>query len=60
MGLGLYLAKPIKFIGSKQSKVAEGTMVTIPVLSLRISIRMNKAQDLSKCLVPIPTTIVSS
>ena len=22
MGLGLYLAKPIKFVGSKQSKVA--------------------------------------
>ena len=27
MGLGLYLAKPIKFVGSKQSKVAEGAMV---------------------------------
>ena len=27
MGLALYLAKPIKFVGSKQSKVAEGAMV---------------------------------
>lgn len=39
MGLGLYLAKPIKFIGSKQSKVAEGAMVLfIGVLIAKLAI----------------------
>ena len=39
MGLALYLAKPIKFIGSKQSKVAEGTMVIfIGVLIAKLAI----------------------
>ena len=27
MGLALFLAKPIKFVGSRQAKVAEGVMV---------------------------------
>ena len=41
MGLGLYLAKPIKFIGSKQSKVAEGTMVIlIGVLIAKLAIQV--------------------
>ena len=39
MGLGLYLAKPIKFVGSKQSKVAEGAMVLfIGVLIAKLAI----------------------
>ena len=39
MGLGLYLAKPIKFVGSKQSKVAEGAMVLfIGVLITKLAI----------------------
>ncbi|WP_325192738.1 DUF3100 domain-containing protein [Methanobrevibacter ruminantium] len=39
MGLCLYLAKPIKFVGSKQSKVAEGAMVLfIGVLIAKLAI----------------------
>ncbi len=39
MGLALYLAKPIKFVGSKQSKVAEGAMVLfIGVLIAKLAI----------------------
>ncbi len=39
MGLALYLAKPIKFVGSKQSKVAEGVMVLfIGVLIAKLAI----------------------
>ena len=46
MGLGLYLAKPIKFIGSKQSKVAEGTMVIfIGVLIAKLAISSGQSID---------------
>ena len=39
MGLALFLAKPIKFIGKKQSKVAEGAMVLfIGVLIAKLAI----------------------
>ena len=39
MGLALFLAKPIKFVGSKQSKVAEGVMVLfIGVLIAKLAI----------------------
>ncbi len=39
LGLALYLAKPVKFIGSKQSKVAEGVMVLfIGVLIAKLAI----------------------
>ena len=39
MGLALYLAKPIKFIGPEQSKVAEGVMVLlIGVLLAKLAI----------------------
>ncbi len=46
MGLGLYLAKPIKFIGSKQSKVAEGAMVVfIGVLIAKLAISSGQSID---------------
>ena len=39
LGLGLYLAKSVKFVGSKQSKVAEGAMVLfIGVLITKLAI----------------------
>ncbi|MCQ2964290.1 MAG: DUF3100 domain-containing protein [archaeon] len=39
LGLGLYLAKPIKFVGPKQSKVAEGVMVLfIGVLIAKLAV----------------------
>ena len=44
MGLGLYLAKPIKFVGPKQSKVAEGAMVLfIGVLITKLAISSGQA-----------------
>lgn len=46
MGLGLFLAKPIKFVGSKQSKVAEGTMVIfIGVLIAKLAISSGQSLD---------------
>ena len=47
MGLGLYLAKPIKFVGSKQSKVAEGAMVLfIGVLIAKLAISSGQSIDI--------------
>ena len=44
MGLGLYLAKPIKFVGSKQSKVAEGAMVLfIGVIIAKLAVSSGQA-----------------
>ena len=44
LGLGLYLAKPIKFVGPKQSKVAEGAMVLfIGVLITKLAISSGQA-----------------
>ncbi|MBO7241327.1 MAG: DUF3100 domain-containing protein [Methanobrevibacter sp.] len=44
MGLGLYLAKPIKFVGSKQSKVAEGAMVLfIGVIIAKMAVSSGQA-----------------
>ncbi|ADC46537.1 hypothetical protein mru_0686 [Methanobrevibacter ruminantium M1] len=44
LGLALYLAKPIKFIGRKQSKVAEGAMVLfIGVLITKLAISSGQA-----------------
>ena len=46
MGLALYLAKPIKFVGSKQSKVAEGAMVLfIGVLIAKLAISSGQSLD---------------
>ena len=46
MGLALYLAKPVKFVGKKQSKVAEGVMVIlIGVLIAKLAI--SSGQSLS-------------
>ena len=46
MGLALYLAKPVKFIGSKQSKVAEGAMVVfIGVLIAKLAISSGQSID---------------
>ena len=46
MGLALYLAKPVKFIGSKQSKVAEGAMVVfIGVLIAKLAISSGQSMD---------------
>ncbi len=46
MGLALYLAKPIKFVGSKQSKVAEGVMVLfIGVLIAKLAISSGQSID---------------
>ena len=46
MGLVLYLAKPIKFVGSKQSKVAEGAMVLfIGVLIAKLAISSGQSLD---------------
>ena len=39
MGLALFLAKPIKFVGNRQAKVAEGVMVLfIGVLIAKLAI----------------------
>ena len=44
LGLALYLAKPIKFVGPKQSKVAEGAMVLfIGVLITKLAISSGQA-----------------
>ncbi len=44
MGLILYLAKPIKFVGSKQSKVAEGVMVLfIGVIIVKLAVSSGQA-----------------
>ena len=44
LGLALYLAKPVKFIGRKQSKVAEGAMVLfIGVLITKLAISSGQA-----------------
>ena len=44
MGLALYLAKPIKFVGKKQSRVAEGAMVLfIGVLICKLAIASGQA-----------------
>lgn len=44
LGLVLYLAKPIKFVGPKQSKVAEGAMVLfIGVLITKLAISSGQA-----------------
>ena len=46
MGLALYLAKPIKFVGSKQSKAAEGVMVIlIGVLIAKLAISSGQSID---------------
>ena len=46
MGLALFLAKPIKFVGSKQSKVAEGAMVLfIGVLIAKFAISSGQSID---------------
>lgn len=46
MGLALFLAKPIKFVGSKQSKVAEGVMVLfIGVLIAKLAISSGQSID---------------
>ena len=47
MGLALYLAKPIKFVGSNQSKVAEGAMVLfIGVLIAKLAISSGQSIDI--------------
>ena len=44
MGLTLYLAKPIKFIGSKQAKLAEGIMVLlIGILLAKLAISIGQS-----------------
>ena len=44
MGLALYLAKPIKFVGPKQAKVAEGAMVLfIGVIICKLAISSGQA-----------------
>ena len=44
LGLGLYLAKPIKFVGPKQAKVAEGAMVLfIGVIIAKMAISNGQA-----------------
>ena len=44
LGLALYLAKPIKFVGPKQSKVTEGAMVLfIGVLITKLAISSGQA-----------------
>ena len=46
MGLALYLAKPIKFVGSRQSKAAEGVMVIlIGVLIAKLAISSGQSID---------------
>ena len=46
MGLALFLAKPVKFVGSKQSKVAEGVMVLfIGVLIAKLAISSGQSLD---------------
>lgn len=46
MGLALYLAKPITFVGPKQSRVAEGTMVLfIGVLIAKLAISSGQNMD---------------
>ena len=47
MGLALYLAKPIKFVGSNQSKVAEGAMVLfIGVLIAKLAISSGQSIEI--------------
>ncbi len=44
MGLALYLAKPIKFVGPKQAKVAEGAMVLfIGVIICKLAVSSGQA-----------------
>ena len=46
MGLALFLAKPIKFVGSRQAKVAEGVMVLfIGVLIAKLAISSGQSMD---------------
>ncbi|WP_292821385.1 DUF3100 domain-containing protein [Methanobrevibacter sp.] len=46
MGLALFLAKPIKFVGSSQSKVAEGVMILfIGVLIAKLAISSGQSID---------------
>ena len=46
MGLALYLAKPIKFVGSKQAKVAEGAMILfIGVLIAKLAVSSGQSID---------------
>ena len=57
LGLALYLAKPVKFIGSKQSKVAEGVMVLfIGVLIAKLAI--SSGQSISDIFNVGPTLIL--
>ena len=46
MGLALFLAKPIKFVGSRQAKVAEGVMILfIGVLIAKLAISSGQSID---------------
>ena len=46
MGLALFLAKPIKFVGRRQAKVAEGVMVLfIGVLIAKLAISSGQSMD---------------
>ena len=57
MGLALFLAKPVKFVGSKQSKVAEGVMVLfIGVLIAKLAI--SSGQSISDILNVGPALIL--
>lgn len=57
LGLILYLAKPVKFVGSKQSKVAEGAMVLfIGVLITKLAI--SSGQSISSIFQVGPALIL--